>query len=151
MYVICITVAQDTPKEFVAFMEFYYPLTKTLWGYADELCKGFHKDLVITSSEEERIMNSPRSHRIGVLLSTLAMKLRHGNTTLFSKVLKRIQLYKNDVDIQQIALKMQEKFQALNDNKYGMYLWVVYNFWTGPIKPDWTKGINFGMGCGPDC
>ena len=123
MYVICITVAQDTPKEFVVFMEFYDPLTKTLWGYADELCNGFHKDLVITSSEEEEIMSTPRSHRIDVLLSTLATKLRHGNTTLFSKVLKRMQLYKEDGDIQQMALKMQEKFQALNDDKFhGTYV-----------------------------
>ena len=126
MYIICITVAQDTvhPREYEVFMEFYDLLTKTLWGYADELCKGFHKDLVITSSEEEEIMSTPRSHRIDVLLSRLAIKLHHGNTTLFSKISK--QLYKGDGEIQQIALKMQAKFQAFNDKKSnGMY---IYNY-----------------------
>ena len=106
-------------------MQFYDLLTKVLWGYADELCKVFHKDLIITSFEEEKIMNSPRSRRIVMLLFILATKLRHGNTTLFSKVLERMQLHKKDADIQQMVLKMQAKFQALNDNKlHGMCIYI---------------------------
>ena len=110
-------------------MQFHDLLTKTLWGYADELCKGFHKDLVITSFEEKEIMNSPRSHRIDMLLSTLAVKLHRGNTTLFSKVLKRIGLYKKDADIQKMALKMQAKFQALNKSN-GMYVCIYVFMYT---------------------
>ena len=126
-YIIYFTDIQDTkhPREYEVFMQFYNLLTKTLWGYADELCEGFHKDLVITSSEEEEIMNTPRSYRITMLLSKLAMNLYSGNTTLFDNVLKRIQLYKRDANIQQMAIKMQAEFQALDENESnGIYVHV---------------------------
>ena len=122
--IIYITVPQKGihPREYEVFMLFHDLLTKTLWGYADELCKGFHEDLVITSFEEQEIMNTPRSIRINVLLSKLAMKLHTGNIN-FNKVLKRIQLYKKDADIQWMSIRIWAKFQALDENtSIGMYV-----------------------------
>ena len=97
----------------------YEPLSKTLWGYSDELCAVFHRDLVITSFEEHKIMNSPRSHRINMLLNILAMKLRAGIMNLFEKVLNVIQSYKKDPGVQEVATKLQETF----DRGAGTYVY----------------------------
>ena len=109
-------------------MQLYSTMTKTLWGYTDELSMGFCKDQTITSSEKEEIMSSPRDCRTQLLLNKLALKLRNGNVDLFDKMVKTIQKYKKDIDIQQLATQMQEKFEELNANKsmgmYDMYVFV---------------------------
>ena len=68
-------------------------------------------------------MNTPRSHRIHMLLSTLAKKLHTGNINVFNKVLNGIQLYKKDADIREMINNMQAKFEALDQDKSnGMYI-----------------------------
>ena len=99
------------------FMQLYRPLSKTLWGYSDELCTVFNKHLVITLFEEKEIMNSPRPYRVDRLLIILASKLRTGSTNLFDRILTGIQLYKRDPDVQRMAAKLQENF----DHATGMY------------------------------
>ena len=62
-------------------------------------------------------MNTPRSHRIRMLLSILAKKLRTGNINVFNKVLNEIQLYKKDADIREMVNNMQAMFEALDQDK----------------------------------
>ena len=81
-----------------------------MWGYADELCAELHNNHIITSSEDEFIMNIPRSHRTQLLLTKLAMKFRSGNITLYDRILK---MFKTDANIQELFTKMKEKFKAL--------------------------------------
>ena len=92
-------------------------MAKTLWGYTDELRMGFCKDHTITSFETKEIMSSPRDCRTQLLLNTLALKLRHGNVDLFEKIVKMIQKYKKDTEIQQLATQMQEKLEEPDQKK----------------------------------
>ena len=104
-------------------MDFYNTMTKTVWGYTDELSMGFCNDKIIGPSEEEVIMNTPRSHRIQLLLNVLAMKLHRGDLAVFNKIVQMIKMYKRDADLQQLATKMQARFEALDQSgkSIGMY------------------------------
>ena len=75
---------------------------------------GFHNAEIIADSTEEAIMGAPRSQRTEMLLTSLAVKLRTGNTSLFYKILQGIQMYNKDVNIQQLAAKLQGKFEAID-------------------------------------
>ena len=88
-----------------------------MWRYTDELSIGFCNDKSIEPSEEGIIMNTPRSCRTQLLLNKLAIKLHSGDTVLFGKIVKIMQMYKNDADIQQLTTQMQAKFEALNQKK----------------------------------
>ena len=98
-------------------MQFYSILPKIVWGYIDELSMAFCDDRTIEPSEEEVIMNTPRSHRTKLLLSKLATKLHSGDMALFAKFVKILQMHKKDSDLQQLASQMQSNFEALNQKK----------------------------------
>ena len=92
-------------------LQLYGAMTKTLWGYTDELSMGCCNNQTITSSEKEEIMSSPRHCRTQLLLNKLALKLRNGNVDLFEKIVKMIEKYEKDTEIQHLAFQMQEKLE----------------------------------------
>ena len=101
------------------FMQFYSTLAKTVWGYTDELSMGFCNEKIIKPFEEEEIMRTPRSRRTHLLLNQLAVKLRNGDVVLINKIMKMLQVYKKDTDLEQLASRMLE---ALNQTMpSGMY------------------------------
>ena len=98
-------------------------MAKTVWGYTDELSMGFCNDKIIRPSEEEVIMSTPRSRRTQLLLNVLAMKLHRGDLAVFNKIAQMMKMYKRDADLQQLATKMQARFEALDQSgkSIGMY------------------------------
>ena len=104
-------------------MDFYNTMTKTVWGYTDELSMGFCNDHTIRPSEQEVIMDTPRSRKTQLLLNVLAMKLHRGDLAVFSKMVQIMKLYKRDADLQQLVTKMQARFEALDQSgkSIGMY------------------------------
>ena len=98
-------------------MELYSTIANTVWGYTDELSIEFCDDGTIEHSEKREIMNAPRPYRTNLLLNKLAIKLRSGDMVLFAKIVKMMQIYKEDADLQQLAFQMQMNFEAINQKK----------------------------------
>ena len=118
-----ITVTGTHPKEYEVFLLLRSTMAKTLWGYTDELSMGFCENQTITPFEKREIMHSPRHRRTQLLLNKLAFKLRKGNMDVFDRIVKMMQKYKKDADIQQLATQMQETFEELDAKKsIGMYV-----------------------------
>ena len=88
-------------------------MTKTVWGYADELSMGLCDEFFT----EEVILTTPRSCRTQLLLEMLATRLYRGDVVLFTELVKMMQMYKMDADLQQLASRMQSKFEALSQIK----------------------------------
>ena len=99
-------------------MQFYNVLAKTVWGYIDELRIAFCNDIGLMFGY--LLFMDPsisRSRKTLLLLNEVATKLCRGDVVLFAKLLKVMQMYKRDADLQQLASQMQSKFEALNQNK----------------------------------
>ena len=94
-------------------MQFYSTMAKTVWGYTDELSMGFCNDKIIKPLEEKEIMCAPRSRRAHLLLNQLAVKLRNGDVVLINKMVKMLQVYRKDTDLEQLASHILE---ALSQN-----------------------------------
>ena len=88
-----------------------------MWGYTDELSIGFCNDKTIEPFKEEIILSAPRSHRTNLLLNELVVKLHSGDVVLFAKIVKMMQMYKKDADLQQLTSQMQKRFEILNQQK----------------------------------
>ena len=92
-------------------------IAKAVWGYTDELSMEFRNDETIEPSKERAILSAPRSHRTNLLLNEIAINLCSGDVVLFAKIVKMMQIYKKDADLQQLASQMQKRFEALNQKK----------------------------------
>ena len=88
-----------------------------MWGYTDELSMEFCNHKTIKPSKEGVILSAPRSHRTNLLLNEVAVKLRSGDVVLFAKIVKMMQMYKKDADLQQLASQMQKRYETLNQKK----------------------------------
>jgi len=87
----------------------------------------FHDAEIITDSDKVAIMGVPRSCRTEMLFTKFAMKLSTGNMSLFYKISQWMQMLKKNVNIQQLAAKMQEKFEAIDQKEpTGMYICTHY-------------------------